>query len=118
METRDVLLCIADDTTRDDTLSGQNPGTSIFASEPDQTSLGPSESSEQESTKAEQMTKKNTSVQQELQKQPTQVHSKPSVMTNIKGILSQQKEKSKRKSSKTPEKEKANKIQKHQKSGK
>ena len=124
MEIRDVLLCAEDDMDEDDTQMYQTPGTSVFSADSDQTSLKQSISSEQgvserQTADPEQVTKtRATASQPEPKKDATQMQSKPSVMTNIRGILSHQKEKTKRKSSKTPEKEKGPKLQKQHKGGK
>ena len=123
MEIRDVLLCVADDMAEDEAQIHQTPGTLVFSDDSDQVSLRPSLSSEQgvseqKMSQHEQVTKSRTSSQPEPKKEATQQQPKQSVMTNIKGILSNQKEKAKRKSSKTPEKEKGTKIQRQQKTGK
>ena len=121
MEMRDVLLCAADDMTEDDV---QNPGTSVFSVDSDRLSPRPSLSSEQGlsehiTPQPEQIAeKRTTSTQRDPKKDATQLQSKQSVTTNIRGILANQKKKNKRKSSKTPEKEKGAKIQRHQKVGK
>ena len=124
MEIRDILLCVADDMTEDETQINQTPGASVFTDVSEKTPPRPSGSSEQGVSEhifsqPEQVTKSNTSSTQPVpKKEATQLQSKQSVMTNIKGILTHQKEKTKRKSSKTPEKEKGTKIQRQQKAGK
>ena len=117
METRDLLLCIADETD-----SGKQTD-QVPETDGDEVSLGSNsfqqEASENKKCEPVQGTKpKASATQLSPQKQSAQQQPKPSVMTNIKGMLAHQKEKSKRKSSKTPEKEKGAKIQKQQKSGK
>ena len=85
---------------------------SVFPNELEQVIDGPSDSAESKThssktTETQKITKQSSaSAEPDLQKQTSHVHSKSRVMTNIKGILSQQREKSKRKPSKTPEKEK------------
>ena len=121
METRDILFSISDEMTEDDQQSDKDIKSSVFPSELEQVIDGPSDSAESKThssktTETQKITKQSSaSAEPDLQKQTSHVHSKSRVMTNIKGILSQQREKSKRKPSKTPEKEKGSKIQKHQK---
>ena len=115
MEIRDVLLCVTEDLHEDDALSSKNAECTVFSVNSDQTSLASLPSESAATSQTVQVVKPKMPSSGDQQKVSSQIQPKQSVMTNIKGILTQQKEKSKRKSSKTPEKEKGSKIQKQQK---
>ena len=112
METRDILFSISDEMTEDDQQSDKDTKSSVFPSELEQVIDGPSDSAESKThssktTETQKITKQSSaSAEPDLQKQTSHVRSKSRIMTNIKGILSPQREKSKRKPSKNSRKRK------------